>query len=81
MNRIKKQLDLVPRFSQDFGMKFRQDKCAHLVTEKEQVKNNGKHLEISGVKIQHMKEVECYKYLQQDKNIQSIKRGFLKNTS
>ena len=63
MNGVKKQLDLVTRFSQDIGMKFGQNKCAHHVIEKVQVKNNGQHLEMNGVKIQQVDEGECYKYL------------------
>ena len=68
-NGIKKQLDLVTRFSQDIGMNFGQDKCAHLVIETGQIKNNGQHLEINGVKIQQVDEGECCKYLGQDENI------------
>ena len=56
MNGVKKQLDLVTRFSQDIGMKSGQDKCAHLVIEKGQIKNNGQHLEMNGVKIQQVDE-------------------------
>ena len=41
INGVKKQLNLVTRFSQDNGIKFGQDKCAHLVIEKGQIKNNG----------------------------------------
>ena len=44
-------------------MKFGQDKCAHLVIEKGQIKINGQHLEMNGVKIQQVDEGECYKYL------------------
>ena len=33
-NRIKKQRDLVTRFSQDIGINFAQNKCVHLVIEK-----------------------------------------------
>ena len=65
---IKKQLDPVTRFSQDIGMNFGQDKCAHLVIEKGQIKNNV-YLEMNGVKIQQVDEGECYKYLGQDENI------------
>ena len=72
MNEVKKQLDLVTRFSQDIGMKFGQDKCAHLVIEKGQIKNNGQHLEMNGVKIQQVDEGECYKYLGQDENISYV---------
>ena len=72
MNGVKKQLDLVTRFSQDIGMKFGQDKCAHLVIEKGQIKNNGQHLEMNGVKIQQVDEGECYKYLGQDENISYV---------
>ena len=71
-NEIKKQLDLATRFSQDIGMNFGQDKCAHLVIEKGQIKNNGQHLEINGVKIQQVDEGECYKYLGQDENISYV---------
>ena len=51
-NGIKKQFDLVTRFSKDIGMNFGQDKWAHLVIENGQIKNNGQHLEINGVKMQ-----------------------------
>ena len=72
MNGVKKQLDLVTRFSQDIGMKSGQDKCAHLAIEKGQIKNNGQHLEMNGVKIQQVDEGECYKYLGQDENISYV---------
>ena len=62
-SRIKKQLDLVTRFSQDIEMNFGQDKCANLVIEKGQIKHNGHNLEMIGVKIQQVEEGECYKYL------------------
>ena len=39
-NGIKKQLDLIIRFSQDIDMNFGQDKCAHLVIEKVQIKHS-----------------------------------------
>ena len=51
-NGIKKHLDLVTRFSQDIGMNFGLDKCAHLVIEKGQINDNEQHLEMNGVKIQ-----------------------------
>ena len=41
----------------------------HLVTEKGQIKHNGQHLEMNGVKIQQVKEGECYKFLGQDENM------------
>ena len=63
MNGIKKQLDLVTRFSQDIGMKFTHNKCAHLAIEKGKIKNIEQHLEMDGVKIQQVDEGECYKYL------------------
>ena len=44
-------------------MNFGKGKCAHLVIEKGQIKNNGQHLEINGVKIQQVDEGEFYKYL------------------
>ena len=53
---IKKQPDLVTRFSQDIGMKFAHYKCAHLVIQKGQIKNNGQHLEMDDVKIQQLEE-------------------------
>ena len=65
---IKKQFHLITWFSQDIGIKFGQDKWAHLVTKKGQIRNNGQNLEINGVKIQ-VEEGECYKYLGQDGNI------------
>ena len=71
-NGIKKQLDLVTRFSQDIGMNFGQDKCAHLVIEKGQIKHNGQDLEMNGVKIQQVDEAEFYKYLGQDENISYV---------
>ena len=71
-NGIKKQLDLVTRFSQDIGMNHGQGKCAHLVIEKGQIKHNGQDLEMNGVKIQQVDEGECYKYLGQDENISYV---------
>ena len=53
-------------------MNFGQDKCAHLVIEKGQIKHNGQHLEMNGVKIQQVDEGECYKYLGQDENISYV---------
>ena len=50
-------------------MNFGQDKCAHLFTEKRQIKINGQHLEMNGVKIQQVDEGECDKYLGQDESI------------
>ena len=41
-------------------MNFVQDKCAHLVIEKGQIRHNGQHLEINDVKIQQVDEGECY---------------------
>ena len=73
-NGIKKQLDLVTRFSQDISMNFGQDKCAHLVIEKRKIKHNGQDLEMNGVKIQQVDEGECYKYLGQDQNISYLGR-------
>ena len=71
-NGIKKQLHFITRFSQDIGMNFGQDKCAHLVIEKGQIKHNGQDLEMNGVKIQQVDEGECYKYLGQDENISYV---------
>ena len=62
-NRVKKQLDFVTRFSQDISMNLGQDKCAHLVIKKGQIKHNGQHLEMNSVKIQQVEEGECYKNL------------------
>ena len=50
-------------------MKFSPDKCVYLVIEKGQIKNNGQHLEIDGVKTKQVNEEECYKYSGQDENI------------
>ena len=50
-NRIKKQLHLVTRFSQDIEMNFHQDKCAHLVIEQRRIEKNGQHLEMNSVKM------------------------------
>ena len=83
-NGIKKQFNLVTRFSQDIGMNFGQNKCTLLVTDMGQIKNNG-HLEMNDVKIQQVDEGKCLKYLGQDENyhtlVQSIRTEFLKNTS
>ena len=62
----------VTRFSQDIGTNFGQDKFAHLVIEKGQIKHTGQHLEMNGVKIQKVHEGECYKYLGQDENISYV---------
>ena len=61
-------------------MNFVQDKCAHLVIEKGQIRHNGQHLEINDVKIQQVDEGECYKYLGQDENTSYVGTGFVKNT-
>ena len=50
-------------------MNFGQDKCAHLVIEKGQIKHNGQHLEMNSFKIQQVGKGEYYKYLGQDENI------------
>ena len=50
-------------------MNFGQDKYAHLVIEKRQLKKNGQHLEINGVEVQQLDEEEYYKYLGEDENI------------
>ena len=50
-------------------MSFAQDKCAHLVIERGQIKHNGQHLEMNRFKIQQVDEGECYKHLGQDGNI------------
>ena len=71
-NGIKKQIDLVTRFSQNTGMSFGQDKCAHLVIEKGQIKHSGQDLEMKGVKIQQVDKGECYNYLGQDENISYV---------
>ena len=71
-NEIKKQLDFVNRFSHDIGMNFGKDICANLVIEKRQIKHNGQHLEMIGVKMQQVDERECYKYLGQDESISYI---------
>ena len=65
---LKKQLDLVTTFSNDIGMKFGQDKCAYIKTEK------GKNttttpIEINGLTIKPIQEGESYRYLGQDENI------------
>ena len=39
---------------------------------KGQIKNDGQHLEINGVKIQQVDEGECYKYFGQDENISYV---------
>ena len=48
-------------------MKLAHDKCPHLIIEKRQIKSNGQHLEMDGVKIQQVDGGECYKYLGQEK--------------
>ena len=53
-------------------MNFGQDKCAHLVIEKWQIKNNGQQLEMNSVKIRQVDERECYKYLGQHGNISYV---------
>ena len=82
-NGIKKQFNLVTRFPQDIDMNFGLDKCVHLITEKGQIKHNGQHLEMNGVKIQHVNEGECYKFLGQDGNMVYIENMIEKvlNTS
>ena len=65
---LKKQLDLVTTFSNDIGMKFGQDKCAYIKTEK------GKNttttpIEINGLMIKPIQKGDSYQYLGQDENV------------
>ena len=65
---LKKQLDLVTKFSKDIGMKFGQENCAYIKIEK------GKNIitsaiEINGLKIKPIQEGESYRYLGQDENV------------
>ena len=65
---LKKQLNLVTTFSYDIGMKFGQDKCAYIKTEK------GKNttttpIEINGLMIKPIQKGDSYQYLGQDENV------------
>ena len=65
---LKKQLDLVTKFSNDISKKFGQDKCGYIKTEK------GKNtistpIEINGLTIKSIQEGKSYRYLGQDENI------------
>ena len=65
---LKKQLDLVKKFSKDIGMKFIEENCAYIKIEKEK---NTKTLaiEINGLKMKPIQERESYRYLGQDENV------------
>ena len=53
-------------------MKFGQHKCSHVVTEKGQIKNSGKHLQMDCVKILQVNKGKCYQCLRQDENISYV---------
>ena len=54
---LKKQLDLVTKFSKDIGMKFRQEKCAYIKIEKGK-NTTASAIEINGLKIKPIQEGE-----------------------
>ena len=65
---LKKQLDLVTKFSKDIGMKFGQEKCAYIKIEKGK-NTTTSAIEINGLKIKPIQEGESYRYLGQDENV------------
>ena len=65
---LKKQLDLVTKFSKDIGMKFGQEKCAYIKIEKGK-NTTTSAIEINDLKIKLIQEGESYRYLGQDENV------------
>ena len=65
---LKKQLDLVTKFSKDIGMKFGQEKCAYIKIEKGK-NTTTSAIEINGLKIKPIQEGESYRYLGQEENV------------
>ena len=61
---LKKQLDLVTKFSKDIGMKFGQEKCSYIKIEKGK-NTTTSAIEINGLKIKPIQEGESYRYLGQ----------------
>ena len=68
INILKKQLDLVPTFSQDTGMTFGEDKCAYQQVENGNLIQNTEHLEMNNLFIKPIKDGDTNKYLGIDKN-------------
>ena len=65
---LKKQLELVTKFSKDIGMKFGQDKCAYIRIEKGK-NTTSSAIVMNGLTIKPIQEGESYRYLGQDENI------------
>ena len=65
---LKKEPDLVTKFSKDIGMKFGQDKCAYIKTEKGK-NTTTSAIEINCLKIKPIQEGKSYRYLGQDENV------------
>ena len=68
INILKKQLDLVPTFSQDTGMTFGEDKCAYQQVENGNLIQNTGHSEMNNLFIKPIKDGDTYKYLSIDEN-------------
>ena len=65
---LKKQLDLVTKFSKDIGTIFSQDKCTYIKIE-EGKNTTTSAIEINGLKIKPIQEGDSYRYLGQDENV------------
>ena len=65
---LKKQLDLVTKFSKDIGMNFGQEKCAYIKIEKGK-NTTTSTIEINGLKIKPIQEGESYRYVGQGENV------------
>ena len=66
---LMKQFDIVTTFSEDIGMKYRDDKCAYLQIERGKIVQNEESIFSTQLMIKQVKEGDCYKYLGVDENV------------
>ena len=63
-------LDLVTRFTQDFGMKVGESKCAYNITIRAKRKHQGEDLKVRSLTVKELPEGDSYKYLGLDESIE-----------
>ena len=62
-------ISIVTTFTNDVGLKFREDKCAYICIKRRKKSTERETINISGLNVRELKEDEPYRYLGLDENI------------
>ncbi|GAB1605922.1 hypothetical protein Ahia01_000874600 [Argonauta hians] len=88
LDKIRKQLDLITKFSEDIGMRFGESKCAYVQIKRGKVVPSAEVLHINDLTVKQLPPSENYRYLGQDEclkydgpiNKERVRGEYLKRT-